>query len=154
MSIPDGTKFHGVAPDVETINKGSALANAGRDAYTIEDVCTSCTESINLLSPVLFVTASAGQSKTLTEMVNIVDFNWAGGSGTYEFILPSATEIPYRKIRFVNDSTVSANNKIALTAPAGETIDGGATYEINKEYNGCAVWSDGVEWIVIQAKAT
>ena len=22
MSIPDGTKFHGVAPDVETINKG------------------------------------------------------------------------------------------------------------------------------------
>ncbi len=63
MSIPDGTKFHGVAPDVETINKGSALANAGRDAYTIEDVCTSCTESINLLSPVLFVTASPGDSK-------------------------------------------------------------------------------------------
>lgn len=154
MSIPKGTKFHGVAPGISTVNKGSAQLNAGRDAYTIEDVCISCTESINLLSPVLFITASSGQSKTLTEMVNIVDFDWAGGAGTYELILPSATEIPYRKIRFVNNNTVSASNKIAITAPAGETIDGGATYEITKAYNGCAVWSDGVEWIVIQAKAT
>ena len=39
-----------------------------------------------------------------------------------------------------------------MVAPAGETIDGGAFYVINKAYNGCAVWSDGVNWIVIQAK--
>ncbi len=36
--IPAGTKFHGVDPSVETINKGSATANALRDAYTIEQV--------------------------------------------------------------------------------------------------------------------
>ena len=40
---------------------------------------------------------------------------------------------------------------VALTPQAGETIDGGATYEI-KSYNGCSIWSDGTEWIVIQAK--
>ena len=34
-NIPQGTKFHGVAPGVETANKGSALANAQRDKYTI-----------------------------------------------------------------------------------------------------------------------
>ncbi len=38
MSIPAGTKFHGVASTVDTVNKGSAVANAGRDAYTIEQV--------------------------------------------------------------------------------------------------------------------
>ena len=38
MAIPSGTKFHGVAPGVDTDNKGSALANAGRDAYTIEEI--------------------------------------------------------------------------------------------------------------------
>jgi len=155
MSIPKGTKFHGVAPGISTVNKGSAQLNAGRDAYTIEDVCISCTESINLLSPVLFVTASPGASKTLTEIVNVVDFEWVSGTpGTYELILPSATDIPFRKIRFVNDGTISASNKIAITAPAGETIDGAAVYEITKPYNGCAVWSDGTQWIVIQAKAT
>ncbi len=37
-NIPQGTKFHGVAPGVETNNKGSALANAQRDKYTIDDV--------------------------------------------------------------------------------------------------------------------
>jgi hypothetical protein len=37
-NIPQGTKFHGVAPGVETSNKGSALANAQRDKYTIDDV--------------------------------------------------------------------------------------------------------------------
>ena len=50
MSIPSGTKFHGVAPGVETENKGSALANAGRDAYTIEEIAgagTSDTYSLN-----------------------------------------------------------------------------------------------------------
>jgi hypothetical protein len=34
-NIPQGTKFHGVAPGVETANKGSALANAQRDKYTL-----------------------------------------------------------------------------------------------------------------------
>ena len=33
MAIPAGTKFHGVAPFVDTENKGSAQANAMRDAY-------------------------------------------------------------------------------------------------------------------------
>jgi hypothetical protein len=37
-NIPQGTKFHGVAPSVETVNKGSATANAWRDAYTIDDM--------------------------------------------------------------------------------------------------------------------
>lgn len=38
MPIPSGTKFHGVDPSVETVNKGSATANALRDAYTIDDM--------------------------------------------------------------------------------------------------------------------
>jgi len=37
MPIPSGTKFHGVAPGVDTENRGSANANADRDAYTIEE---------------------------------------------------------------------------------------------------------------------
>lgn len=37
MSIPSGTKFHGVADFINTENRGSDLVNSGRDAYTIED---------------------------------------------------------------------------------------------------------------------
>ena len=34
MAIPIGTKFHGVAPDVETENLGSKQANSQRNVYT------------------------------------------------------------------------------------------------------------------------
>jgi hypothetical protein len=116
----------------------------------LSDYVTST--SITKLIP-YFQLATPGGSDTYTQSNNIVDFDWSGGSGTYEYILPSATAIPYRTIRFVNNSTISASDKIHITAPGTETIDGGAFYSINKPYNGCAVWSDGVQWIVIQAKA-
>lgn len=38
MAIPAGTKFHGVAPEVNTKDYGSAMLDALRDAYTIEDI--------------------------------------------------------------------------------------------------------------------
>lgn len=43
--IPAGTKFHGVDPSVETVNKGSATSNALRDAYTIEQVSDSVVQA-------------------------------------------------------------------------------------------------------------
>lgn len=157
MSIPAGTKFHGVASTVETVNKGSAIANAGRDAYTIEQLSAAINiliedTQVARLVP-YFLTASAGGGSTYNETNNIVDISWTGGSGTYTLTLPSASDIPYRFIRFVNDGTVSASNKVDITAPVGQTIDGAASYEINKSYNGCAVWSDGSNWVVIQAKS-
>jgi len=158
MAIPAGTKFHGVDPSVDTDNKGSKIANSWRDAYTLEELAAAINiiiedTQVTRLVP-YFQTATPGGSDTYTQDNNIVDFDWVGGAGVYEYILPSATAIPYRKIRFVNNSTVTASNKVHLTAPIGELIDGGAFYEINKAYNGCAVWSDGTQWIVIQAKAT
>ncbi len=159
-TIPAGTKFHGVDTSIETTNKGSYLANSWRDAYTIEELAAAIniiiedTQIIRLVP--YFQEASPAGSDTYTATNNIVDFSWIGGGGpgTYEFILPSAAAIPYRKIRFVNDGSVTASEKIHITAPGAETIDGASFYEINKSYNGCAVWSDGVQWVVIQAKST
>lgn len=37
-SIPVTQKFHTVAADVDTENKGSALANADRESYTMQDI--------------------------------------------------------------------------------------------------------------------
>ena len=54
----------------------------------------------------------------------------------------------------VKSSTVTAAERVNVTATGGQTIDGAANYTVNKAYNGIAVWSDGSNWIVIQAKAT
>ena len=126
---------------------GQVLSSTGTGVEWVDS-----SAAITKLIP-YFQLATPGGSATYTQPNNIVDFDWSGGSGTYEYILPSATAIPYRTIRFVNNSTITASDKIHITAPGTETIDGGAFYSINKPYNGCAVWSDGVQWIVIQAKA-
>ena len=101
------------------------------------------------------VTASAGGSSTYSADNNIVEIGWTGGNGTYVLNIPSATAIPYRNIRFVTNSTFpnGASDKVQITAQSGETIDGAAFFEISKQYEGVSVWSNGTEWIIIQAKA-
>ena len=153
MAIPDGTKFHGVSPNVETENKGSQQSNSLRDVYTIEEIASKCEFGATAILEPEFITATPGGSSTVTTTKNIIDLSWSGGSGVFDLILPSATDIPYRFLRIVNDSTLNANDKVHVVAPGTETIDGAAFYVINKAYNGVAVWSDGSNWIVIQAKA-
>ena len=209
MPIPAGTKFHGVAPSVDTTDRGSASRDALRDAYTIEEIGAAGTSDVYTLNAstdgdnvdlnldavsggdstvqltagtgigisqsggnnvtidntlnnvggvaVLepeFMTVGPGGSSTITTSKNLVDLTWVGGSGTHDLTLPSASAIPYRFLRIVNDGTVTAQDKVDVYAPGSETIDGQASYRINKVYNGIAVWSDGNNWIVIQAKST
>ena len=209
MPIPAGTKFHGVAPSVDTTDRGSASRDALRDAYTIEEIGSAGTSDVytlgsstdgdnvdlnldaisggdstvqltagsgiglsqsggnnvtidNTLNNVggvailepEFMTVGPDGSSTITTSKNLVDLTWVGGSGTHDLTLPSAAAIPYRVLRIVNDGTVTAQDKVDVYAPGSETIDGQASYRINKVYNGIAVWSDGNNWIVIQAKST
>jgi len=157
-NIPSGTKFHGVASFVDTTNRGSALANSMRDAYTIEELSQFVNDyiindSVTKIVP-YFLTATPGGSTDFDTNYNMVDIDWDGVSGTHVLNLPSAADIPYRVIRVSNNATVGANDKIHVTPLVGETIDGVAFYSINKPYNGIAVWSDGTRWVVIQAKSS
>lgn len=157
MAIPEGTKFHGVAPFVDTKNKGSEQANAMRNVYTIEQLSKFVNEyilnnSITRIIPYFLQASPLGSSDYDTDY-NMVDIDWVGGPGTYVLNIPSATEIPYRVIRVSNNATVGANDKVHVTPPLGETIDGAAFYNIQKPFNGISAWSDGTRWVVIQAKS-
>ena len=157
MAIPSGTKFRGVAPYVETENKGSAQVNAMRDSYTIEELSQFVNEYIlnNSISRIIpyFLQASPSGSSDYDTAYNMVDIDWVGGSGTYVLNIPSAVANPYRVIRVSNNATVGAQDKVHVTPPLGETIDGAAFYNIQKPFNGISVWSDGTRWVVIQAKS-
>jgi len=157
MPIPSGTKFHGVASFVDTENKGSASANAMRDTYTIEELSQFVNEYIlnNSITRIIpyFLQASPSGSSDYDTDYNMVDIDWVGGSGTYVLNIPSAVANPYRVIRVSNNATVGAQDKVHVTPPLGETIDGAAFYNIQKPFNGISVWSDGTRWVVIQAKS-
>jgi hypothetical protein len=103
-------------------------------------------------------TASAGETVDLDSSTyanaQMVKLSWSGGNGTAVYTLPDATTSTNRKIRFISDSTISSSKHIELTPKSGQNLDGSSNdYNINKAYEGIAVWSDGTEWFVIQKKA-
>jgi len=134
---------------VDTSEDGNPTKTA-----TISDIQSATGTVVATLVP-FSITASAGGSSTYSENNDMVEIGWTGGNGIYVLNIPSATAIPYRNIRFVTNSTFpnGASDKVRITAQAGETIDGAAFFEISKVYEGVSIWSNGTEWIVIQAKA-
>lgn len=76
-TIPLDNKIHTVAAGVETVNRGSALANAGREAYTIQDLADTIGGGGAVDSIV------AGENITVSSATGDVTINAAiGGSGT------------------------------------------------------------------------
>ena len=105
------------------------------------------------------ITASAGASQWLNagDIGDLGKISWTGGNGTFTLRLPpvNGTGMANRIIRFITDGTfgTGAGDKVLITPRSGQTIDGAANFEISKAYEGIAVWSDGSEWYIIQAKA-
>ena len=87
----------------------------------------------------------------------IIVLSWSGASDTIELTLPDATTSTNtnRAFRIITDSTYTTNTKADLTPIAGQTLDGSSdAYRINKAYEGIKVFSNGVEWFIIQKKAS
>jgi hypothetical protein len=81
--------------------------------------------------------------------------DWVGGIGSFDLYLPDATaaEHKYRFIRFISTGRITANHEIYLTPQFGQFLDGSTSeYQIDRSYEGIAVWSDGSNWYRIQTK--
>lgn len=103
-------------------------------------------------------TATAGETVDLDasdyDNAQMIKLSWSGANGTAVYTLPDATTHTNRKIRFISDSTFSTNTHVELTPKSGQNLDGSTNdYDVNKAYEGIAIWSDGTEWFVIQKKA-
>ena len=133
---------------VDTSEDGNPTKTA-----TVSSIQSATAATSQTLVPFL-ITASSGGSSTFSDAKDMIYIDWTGGAGTYNLTLPSAATLQYRLIRISNNGNVGANNKIDVYAPGSETIDGASYYRINKPYNGIQCWSDGTNWVVIQAKST
>jgi hypothetical protein len=104
------------------------------------------------------ITVSSGQTINLSDSqyanIKLVKLTWSGASGNMTLNLPSASDNTNRAIRFISNGGFDTNTRVYLTPTGGDTLDGSTNYyEINKEYEGIYVWSDGNEWFIIQKKA-
>ena len=85
----------------------------------------------------------------------MIKLSWSGGSGNMTLSLPDATATKNinRIIRIVTNDGFNTNTRARLTPVAGQTLDGSSNYyELNVSYEGLMLWSDCVEWYIIQKK--
>ena len=86
--------------------------------------------------------------------VSLIRLTWSGANGTMVLNLPNATDNTNRVLRFISNGGFQTSTRVELTPISGETLDGTTSpYIINKEYEGIQLWSDGIEWFIIQKKA-
>ena len=113
---------------------------------------------VNHLTPTA-LTVSLGQTVDLDastyDEAELILLSWSGGNGIMTLTLPDATAAKNidRVKRFISDSTFHNSTKARITPSGSQNLDGANShYEINKAYEGIQVWSNGVEWFIIQKK--
>lgn len=138
------------APTIADKLIGTEVDSDGLDItknYTIGDILNL--KSFATGAPVV-VAAKSGGNQDVVQYGNIYTISWTGGAGFSKLNLPKAGSIPYRKIIFSADGTISATQTISLSANGTETINGASTKTINSAYASLSVWSDGTNWRIIQ----
>ena len=90
-----------------------------------------------------------------TSLIKLTWTNPTGGVQVAVLNLPDAT-LPIntnRVLRFISNGGFTTNTHVELTPINGQTLDGSTNdYLINKPYEGILVWSNGIEWFIIQKK--
>ena len=105
------------------------------------------------------LTVSEGTTVNLSDSAyatsELIELSWSGSNGTMVLNLPLAASNVNRVMRFISNTGFGAGTQNAdLTPQGGDTLDGSTNkYRINKPYEGIQVWSNGVEWFIIQKKA-
>lgn len=103
------------------------------------------------------LTVSNGQTINLSDSTYadsmFIRLSWSGVNGTMILNLPSASASTNRVMRFISNGGFANATRVELTPINSETLDGSTSaYVINKEFEGIQVWSDGVQWFIIQKK--
>ena len=112
---------------------------------------------VNYIVPTTII-VSSGQIVNLSDSTyaysELIRLTWNGANGTMTLNLPSASSNVNRVMRFISNGGFAAATRVELTPNGSDTLDGiSDAYVINKTYEGVQVWSDGIEWFIIQKKA-
>lgn len=101
----------------------------------------------------VFTGVTVNLSDEVYKDIILLRLTWSGENGTQTLNLPTALDNTNRIIRIISNGGYQVATRTELTPIGGDTLDGGtAAYVINKPYEGIQVWSDGIQWFIIQKK--
>jgi hypothetical protein len=92
---------------------------------------------------------------TIAQVEYMIFNSWTGSNGDSTIYLPTVTGNEGRTMQFHSDSTITANTFVRLfpfATDTGVTIDGAASYDFNRAYDGITILCHGGQWYIIQKK--
>jgi len=128
-TIPDLQQFHTLAPDVDTENRGSAMANADRTVYTMTDIINTVTGSVgdiggsideNEIAIGAATSNEIGGSTSLTYNGSLLTVSGAVSSGT----LTATTDIETPTISITGGAVGSLRSAFVASAPTDAATAG------------------------------
>jgi len=122
----------GVQVEEKTVSNGS-------HEYKITDVSHSAASTYNVGAFEYFIFNS-----------------WVGGTGQARAYLPQVAQSEGRAIRFKSDGTINNSAYVTLypnSADTSATIDGAASLDFDRPYDGLMVICHNGNWYVVQRKS-
>lgn len=96
------------------------------------------------------ITANPGGSETLSISNHFNFITYSGGNGTYTINLPASQDGVI--LRFKTDDSIGANKTITLQPNGGERIDGEASYDMDRSYDGISILGFNGAYFIVQKK--
>jgi len=150
-----------VAPEPEIIDTHNPQ-DEGEPVYDFRNIVAADSGAVapNILQRMVQQPVTAIENRNAA-VYNVTDtdymmFNtWAGANGSSLIYLPTVTGNEGRTMQFHSDSTISANTYTQLrpfATDTGVTIDGAASYDFDRAYDGITILCHGGQWYIIQKK--
>jgi len=96
--IPNGTKFHGLDASVDTLDRGSAQLNAGRQAYTMQDIADTVnagSSSSEVINGYLYQVGTDAPVVTIFQnTIGETITSSRTAAGTYQLIFSNSITVP------------------------------------------------------------
>lgn len=139
------------------------LVRTQRDGTTLPTAVAGLGYDLNIRGALSFkiedITATAGGSTALTEPATtstyFVEFSVGGGNGTHTLTLPDTRNLTGRAFRIMTGSSISNQKKVEIVPASGDsaTIDGAASHELTRAYDGIMLIAHSSNWYIVQRKS-
>ena len=135
--------FDGATDLLKLTRKGGTVISVDMDRKDTKEFVSFRPLSVATGATTIFNTSEPGQLFVVTR---------TGAAGTGSLQLPPAAGTEnwqYRKITITTDGSTTATETLTLTTTGSETINGGATFVVQKLYAVLTIWSNGSNWIIL-----
>ena len=142
--------------DNDTLQTSMLATNVVEGVGTVsEQVRQLRAGELSSFSDVRTISNRSGSNNYVLQHDTHIFNNWIGGNGSGNLYLPLVANSEGRTVQIHSDATIAANKFVKLlpnVTDTSATIDGAASYNFDRAYDGITILCHNSNWFIIQKK--